>query len=155
MEPVTAAVGLGLVVSLLLAEIVGLTAGGMIVPGYVALSLERPLSLVLTLAAALATVFVVRGISQAAIVYGKRRTALMILVGFLMGAAVQAAVSFTGAGHAVGADPESLAVIGFIIPGLIAIWIDRQGFIETVAVVLIAGVVVRLALIVTGMETIA
>ena len=38
-------------------------------------------------------------------------------------------------------------VVGYIIPGLIAIWIDRQGLIETTSVLLISSVVVRLGLI--------
>jgi hypothetical protein len=38
-------------------------------------------------------------------------------------------------------------IIGYIIPGLIGIWIDRQGLIETVSALLIAAVVVRLLLI--------
>ena len=44
-------------------------------------------------------------------------------------------------------------MIGFIIPGLIAIWIDRQGIIETLAALITASVVVRLILVlVVGTE---
>ena len=42
---------------------------------------------------------------------------------------------------------EEFTVIGYIIPGLIAIWIDRQGLVETLSALLTASVVVRLILI--------
>ncbi len=37
------AVGLGIVLSLILSETVGVTAGGLIVPGYIAFNLHDPL----------------------------------------------------------------------------------------------------------------
>jgi hypothetical protein len=48
---------------------------------------------------------------------------------------------------------EAAAVIGFIIPGLIAIWMERQGIWQTLASLLTVSVIVRLILILTiGME---
>jgi hypothetical protein len=41
-----------------------------------------------------------------------------------------------------------LQVIGFIIPGLIAIWLDRQGVVETLSALITASIVVRLILII-------
>lgn len=148
MEPVCVAIGVGLVVTLLFSELFGLAAGGMVVPGYVALNLDNPLAIIATLLASLATYGIVRWLSQWIIVYGRRRTVLMILVGFTMGALVRflpaAALALPGLeGVAAG----QMAVIGFIIPGLIAIWIDRQGIVETYSVVLTTSVVVRLVLI--------
>ena len=135
-------IGLGLAISLLFTELFGLAAGGMVVPGYVALSMNEPLSVVVTLGLGLATFLVVRMIATVTIVYGRRRTVLMILVGFLLGAAVR---SFQGT---VGTGPlAELHVIGYIIPGLIAIWIDRQGLLETLTSLLTAAVTVRLMLI--------
>ena len=53
----TASIGIGLAVSLLFSEMFGLAAGGMVVPGYIALYLNRPIDIALTLAAALVTYF--------------------------------------------------------------------------------------------------
>ena len=39
---------------------------------------------------------------------------------------------------------NSVAVIGNIIPGLIANWMDRQGVIRTLSVVLLTAVIVKL-----------
>jgi len=140
------AIGIGLAVSLLFSELFGLAAGGMVVPGYFALYLNQPIPVLLTLAAALATYLVVHLMSTFVIIYGKRRTVLMILVGYLVRMALDAIPSETAQiiHMSLGAD---FAVIGYIIPGLIAIWIDRQGLIETLSALIAASVVVRLILI--------
>ena len=139
-------IGLGLVVSLLFSELLGLAAGGMVVPGYVALFLNRPLAVALTLAAGFVTFGIVRGLSSIMIVYGRRRTVLMVLVGFLVGVLFRFAASHIGT--AVHPDAQ-ITVIGYIIPGLIGIWFDRQGVLETLSVLLTASVMVRLVLILT------
>jgi len=98
------------------------------------------------------------------IVYGRRRTVLMILVGYAVGVLLNGAVSTAFEGIEVlpsiaaaetipAASPASdgalldLRVIGFIVPGLIAIWLDRQGVLPTLAALLTSAVVVRLVLI--------
>lgn len=136
-------IGLGLLVSLLFSQAFGFTAGGMVVPGYLAMFLTRPGHVVATLAAALATFALVHAISTVMIVYGKRRTALMILVGYIIGALVR-----TFAGEWMGPMSSEISVIGYIVPGLIAIWLDRQGIVETMSSLVTASVVVRLLLIV-------
>lgn len=135
-------IGLGLAVSLVFTELFGLAAGGMVVPGYVALSLNEPISVFITLALGLATFLVVRMIASVTIIYGRRRTVLMILIGFLFNAAVRSFLSTVSGGPLA-----EMHVIGYIIPGLIAIWIDRQGLLETLSALLTAAVTVRLILI--------
>ena len=46
----------------------------------------------------------------------------------------------------------NVGVIGFIIPGLIALWFDRQGVAETMGSLATSAVVVRLVLILIGTE---
>lgn len=137
------AIGLGLVISLAFSELLGLTAGGMVVPGYIALHLDRPMILLITLIISFLTYFIVHSLSTVAIIYGRRRTVLMILVGFAMGALVRSVgpLQFPTA-------TLDLTVVGYIIPGLIAIWIDRQGLVESASALIIASVGVRLALII-------
>ena len=150
MELLPVSIGLGLAVSLLFSELFGLAAGGMVVPGYIALNLGKPLDVATTLAAGIATYAIVHALSLTTIIYGKRRTVIMILVGFMLAMAIgsqslpQGELAEKSASPPLGID---LKVIGFIIPGLIGIWIDRQGLIETISVLLTASVVVRLLLI--------
>ena len=138
-------IGLGLAISLLFGELHGVAAGGMIVPGYFALYLDQPVQIAGTLGAALITYAILRGLSQITIVYGRRLTALAILIGYLVGMAVRWAVAGELFGAATAAD--GAAVIGYIIPGLIAIWFQRQGVIETTMSLITASVIVRLMLI--------
>jgi poly-gamma-glutamate biosynthesis protein PgsC/CapC len=145
MDLLPLSIGLGLVVSLMFSEIFGLAAGGMVVPGYIALFLTRPLPVALTLAAGLATFGIVRALSSVLIIFGKRRTVLMILVGYLLGALVRSLL--TGQVLPPGIGHVDHTVIGYIIPGLIAIWLDRQGVVETFSALLTAAVVVRLLLV--------
>jgi poly-gamma-glutamate biosynthesis protein PgsC/CapC len=156
-------IGIGLVVSLLFSELFGLAAGGLVVPGYIALYLTRPLDLATTLVAALLTFFLVRIVSTFVIVYGRRRTALMILVGYGAGALLNMGIAAAlEAGldapvpvaaldplaiTAAGRDTIEAGVIGYIIPGLIAIWLDRQGIVPTLSALVTSAVVVRLVLI--------
>jgi poly-gamma-glutamate biosynthesis protein PgsC/CapC len=153
----TLSIGVGLAVSLLFSELFGLAAGGMVVPGYVALFLNKPVDVALTVGAGMATFLLVHTFSMITIVYGKRRTVLMILVGFLIGLGIEhLPVKVLDILASLGSASSGEAkVIGHIIPGLIGIWIDRQGLVETLSVLLTASVVVRLILILLGVELVA
>jgi gamma-polyglutamate biosynthesis protein CapC len=135
-------IGLGLVVSLAFSEFLGLAAGGMVVPGYFALGLGDPARVAMTLVVGVLTYLCVHFMQSFMIIYGRRRTVLMILVGYLIGMVVRNFIALE-----VSAFELDLNVIGYIIPGLIAIWIDRQGMIETVSTLLVSSVLVRMMLI--------
>jgi poly-gamma-glutamate biosynthesis protein PgsC/CapC len=141
-ELLTVSIGLGLAASLLYGELFGLAAGGMVVPGYMALYANKPIDVGLTLLAALMTFGILKGLSQIAIVYGRRRTALTILIGYLVGLAFRTWLDSQVTPFTEG------AIIGFIIPGLIAIWYQRQGVLETTLSLLTAAIIVRMVLVV-------
>lgn len=138
-EPEILIIGIGLAVALLYSEALGVAPGGIVVPGYLALSVFDPVKVAITLGIAMVTFFVVRVLSTITIIYGRRRTVLMILIGFLLGSLVRSGL---GVGTPVG--PFEVGVIGYIIPGLLAIWMDRQGLVVTVTSALTASVVTRL-----------
>jgi poly-gamma-glutamate biosynthesis protein PgsC/CapC len=139
-------IGIGLVVSLLYSEVFGVAPGGIIVPGYLALAIQDPVIITLTLSVGLLAFFVVRVLSTIAIIYGRRRTVLAILIGFLLNSLVREVL---GVGTPVG--PFHVDVVGYIIPGLLAIWMDRQGAVITLTSALTASIITRLAgLIVLG-----
>lgn len=151
-DTMSVAIGIGLAVSLVFSEVFGLAAGGMVVPGYFAMYLNRPIDIILTVACALITYLIVHLLSSVIIIYGRRRTVLMILVGYLTRAVFSwlplGTVAPVTALAGVFEETESLfTVIGYIIPGLVAIWMDRQGPIETLSALTTAAVVVRLILI--------
>ena len=133
-------IGIGLVVSLLYSELFGVAPGGIIVPGYLALAISEPITVALTLGVALLTWFVVRVLGTIAIVYGRRRNVLAILIGFGIGALARTMV---GAGTPFGG--FGIDVVGYVVPGLLAIWMDRQGVAVTVTSAVTASIATRLA----------
>jgi len=141
-ELLPVSIGIGLGVSLLLSEIFGLTAAGLVVPGYIALHLSEPLTVLLTLGIGVATYILIQALSSVMIIYGRRRIVLLILAGYLIGAAVRAFAE-----GSMKVEGVEFSVIGFIIPGLIAIWIDRRGIIESLCSLITVSIIVRLILI--------
>ena len=136
------AIGLGLVVSLLFTEAVGFAAGGFVVPGYVALYLDRPLMLLGTVLAAGATYLCARVAGRFFVIYGRRSLVLAVLLGFIFGSLMN---RLPRLGFVL--ESGAVAAIGYIIPGLIAYWMIRQGVVRTLASMLVAAVLVRFALI--------
>ena len=148
-------IGIGLAVSLLFSELFGLAAGGMVVPGYIALAMSRPIAVAATIGIGFATFAIVQGLSSLLILYGKRRTVLTIVVGYLLGSLIRV---LTGEDFAptLASGAEEYTIVGYIIPGLIAIWFDRQGVIATISTLLTASIVVRLIIILlTGAEIVS
>ena len=95
----TEAIALGLVLSLFFSETLGLATGGMVVPGYVALHLHEPLRVIGTIVVSLASFGVIRLLSNHAFIYGRRRTVLVVLVGFLLGRLSQQLLRFESGGQ--------------------------------------------------------
>ena len=79
-------------------------------------------------------------------IYGKRWLVLCLLLGFLLGYLSKIYFKFP-------ASNLDISVIGNIIPGLIASWMDRQGVVRTLSVVLITATIVQLFLMAMGLET--
>lgn len=137
------AIGFGLVISLLFIEAVGFAAGGFVVPGYIALFLDSPLRLLGTVLAATATYLCVRLGSRFLLIYGRRNLVFAVLIGFIFGT-LTSRLPNIGFLNTEGA----LTSIGYIIPGLLAYWMTRQGIIRTLSAMLVAAVLVRFALII-------
>ena len=135
------AIGLGLAISLIFSETLGLAAGGMVVPGYLALMIHEPMRIAGTVATALLTLAAIKLLSRYTLIYGRRRIVVSVLIGFVFGALSRDLLIFKL--HGV---PLDLRTIGFVIPGLIANWMERQGVIQTLSVMTITAVLVRLLL---------
>ena len=135
------AIGLGLVLSLIFSETLGLAAGGMVVPGYIALFLDQPIRILVTFLVALLTYFSVKMLSNYIILYGRRRFLAMILIGFLLKWLIEEVII------TIPISGIELRSIGYIIPGLIANEMRRQGIFPTLYSLAIVSVLVRLILL--------
>jgi poly-gamma-glutamate biosynthesis protein PgsC/CapC len=98
--------------------------------------------MVITLVAGFAAFGLVRALGSVIIIFGRRRTVFMILAGYLMGMLARYFLEGYGSMDAI-----EHKVVGYIIPGLIAVWLDRRGIVESFCSLLTASVVVRLILI--------
>ena len=78
-------IGLGIILSLVLSEALGVTAGGIIVPGYIALFLHQPIQVVSTFTVAVIVLIIIKLLSRVMFLYGKRRIVLALILGFFFG----------------------------------------------------------------------
>jgi len=137
------AVGIGMFLSLIMTETIGLAAGGIVVPGYIALVLHNPVQVIITIVVGIITYLIVKLISLYIIIYGRRLLIVSILIGYLI-------AYFTKISPMVAMNTLSINIetIGFVIPGLIAYWIARQGIIPTLSAMIIVSSLVRLTIII-------
>ena len=132
-------IGIGMVLSLLITETLGVTAGGIIVPGYIAMHLDSPPMLIVTFGISFIVYLIIKLLSNFILIYGKRRLVLAMLLGFLLGYLFQPETNLFS-----DLKKMDFLVIGNIIPGLIANWMDRQGVLRTICTVLITASVTKL-----------
>ncbi|MEN6310651.1 MAG: poly-gamma-glutamate biosynthesis protein PgsC [Acidobacteriota bacterium] len=117
----------GRLLALLGTEATDVSPGGLIVPGYLALYLDRPLRVLATMAAALLTLLIYRLLARRLILFGRRRFVLMVLAGALLSEAWFVALP------RLDAAPLEFRVIGWVIPGILASNLARQKFLPTLA----------------------
>ena len=136
-------IGLGVLVSLFFLETYGVAAGGIVVAGYVAMFLHQPYTILATLAISFLVFVIVRLLGKVMFIYGRRRMVISVLLGFILGWVADYYGIFT----ALHSD-YNVQVIGYIIPGLIANSMEKQGVVKTLSVMTVAAVLVRLILLV-------
>lgn len=132
-------IGLGMIMSFFMTETIGLAAGGIVVPGYIALLLHHPLQVIMTILVAWITFLITKFISRFMLLYGRRLLVMAILIGYLLGYVTRLFPPLV-----ISQLKLDLATIGFVIPGLIAYWMNRQGVVETITTMIVAAVLTRL-----------
>ncbi len=135
------AIGLGVLTSLFFLETFGIAAGGIVVCGYIAFYLHQPWSIFVTLLISFLVYGIVKLLGSVMFIYGRRRMVISVLLGFIFGWIIRS----YGVLFALPSD-YSVQVIGYIIPGLIANSMERQGIVQTLTVMGIAAVIVRFIL---------
>lgn len=132
----------GVLASIVFQELTQISPGGIIVPGYIALLLDDPLRVAVTIGLSLLTWGAVRLLSEHVILFGRRRFAVFILVSFLLRYAA-------GLASAEADLPVTAAmVIGYLVPGILAHEIDRQGMVKTLSSMLVVAVALKLVFLV-------
>ncbi|MFN8194680.1 MAG: poly-gamma-glutamate biosynthesis protein PgsC/CapC [Nocardioidaceae bacterium] len=116
---------MGVIVSMLFYERLHLTTGGAIVPAYLALGLQAPLTVAVTVTLGFVTHTVVeKVITKRKILYGRRKFEVEVLVGLAL-------VAFVFLVRLLFTDltdwDVAVSTIGFLVPGIIAHDMTRQG----------------------------
>lgn len=125
----------GVAVSLIFSELTGLSPGGLIVPGYIALSLQTPQRVVYTVAVAMVARGIARLLSNWIILYGRRRFTVLILLSFAVNLAVNTS----------GLLPYDPGMIGVLVPGILAQDMEKQGGLKSLlSMSVVVGILVLL-----------
>ena len=134
------AIGLSIIMGFLSTELLGLFTGGLISAGYLAFYVEQPYRILSTLALALVADGLTLLIGRAVILYGRRRFMLTVILGILLGWLYESQAYY------LSGISQDLRVIGYIIPGLLANDMCKQGIWRTVLMVLVCTLLIRLIL---------
>ncbi len=130
---------LGIIISIIFYELTEISPGGVIVPGYIALFITQPGRIIMTIFLSLATLLVVNILSNYTILYGRRKFGIMVIISFIIRLIMQMSINYLPL-------PDILATssIGYIIPGIIAQDIGRQGIVKTVSSMILVASLIKL-----------
>ena len=118
---------IGIIVAVIYTELLETYPGGIIVPAYVALHLDHPGRVVMTIFIAFSSLFVYRLLSRHLILFGKRRFVTLVLIGVLLSQILyMLSASISTASY-------DLLVVGWLIPGLLANNLEKQRWLPTLA----------------------
>ncbi len=137
------AIVLGVIISLISIESFGLAAGGIIIPGYIALQLTSVDRILGTIIIALATFALIKGISRYTFLFGRRQMVVALLIGTILSIISHHYMFFN-----TQTSTAEFSAVGWVVPGLIAHWSANQGFIKTMGILSVTSVIVRFLVII-------
>jgi gamma-polyglutamate biosynthesis protein CapC len=132
---------IGLVLGFIYYELVGVSPGGVIAPGYIALFIKQPNKILMTLIIALIVLSLIQVLSKYLILYGRRKLLIALLLGFCCKLVVELWI------QPMSVVTLDLQSIGYIIPGLIANEMSRQKVLPTLLSLGIVSILVYLILL--------
>lgn len=130
-------IGLSVVLGFLSSEFLGIAAGGLVSPGYLSFFLDQPIRLLSTMILSVIIFLCLRLMQRFLILYGRRRFMAAVLMSL---AGTWIFEQFFFYANAINQD---IRIIGYIIPGLIANDMIKQGLAKTIAMVLLVAILVR------------
>ena len=137
-------VALSVIISFLTTELTGLLTGGMISAGYLAYWFGEPMRIVSTLLMSILIALIIRVSRHFLIIYGRRRFMLSILLSIFGVYLVEKSYFF------VSEFSFDMRIIGYIIPGLIASDMEKQGILRTTLALSAVTIVVKLLSLLGG-----
>lgn len=140
-------VALGLFYGFIFFEITGIVAGGLVTPGYFALYFDTPTLIAESIFFAIVTFIIIRIISMISVLYGRRKFIISVLIAF--------SLQWSTGTFIWGAELAETRIdsLGYIIPGLIAHEMERQGIGKTLLLLFVVSCLVRVSLVILGVLT--
>lgn len=129
----------GILVSIIFYEITDISPGGIIVPGYISLYFNQPIRIFITILLSLITLKLVNILSNYTILYGRRKFSFMVVVSFIVGYLFRLMISSFSIPVFI-----SINIIGYIIPGIIAQDMSRQGVTKTLSAMALVTIFIKL-----------
>lgn len=133
-------IAMSVVLGFIFSEFLGIATGGLVSAGYLAFFMGSPLRVAATLAVSVLIHLITRLLQKRVIIYGRRRFMTVVLLSIILTWIVEQ-VTRTGM---IGLD---IRMVGFIIPGLMANDMLRQGVVKTLAATCIVAVAIRLVML--------
>lgn len=133
---------IGVLISLIFSELTGLSPAGLIVSGYIVLSLQTPQRVIYTLFLAFAAWGIGKILGNYMILYGRRRFAVMVLLTYML----DLIVSVLGGMHYIP------SMIGVLVPGIMSNEFERQGLFKTLLSLCVVVGILSLIMLWQGMK---
>lgn len=137
-------VALSVILSFITTELTGILTGGMISAGYLAYWLNEPMRVVSTLLMSILIALILRLSRNFLILYGRRRFMMAILLS-VFGVFIVEKSYFL-----ISSFSFDMRIIGYIIPGLIASDMEKQGILRTTLALSGVTIVVKLLSLLGG-----
>ena len=134
------AVVLSVLLGFIGSEFLGILSGGLVSAGYISFYINQPARVASTLLMAVAICLIVRALGHVIILFGRRRFILTMLVSILLTQILESILIVTST---VDID---MRIIGYIIPGLIANDMEKQGIFRTLIMICACAAVIWLVL---------
>ncbi|MBQ6671861.1 MAG: poly-gamma-glutamate biosynthesis protein PgsC [Spirochaetales bacterium] len=134
------AVVLSVLLGFIGSEFLGILSGGLVSAGYISFYVNQPARVASTLLMAVAICLIVRALSRVMILFGRRRFILTMLVSILLTQILQSVLIVTSS---VDID---MRIIGYIVPGLIANDMEKQGIFKTLITICACAAIIWLIL---------
>lgn len=129
----TLCLALGMLLGMFYYHKTGFASGGIITPGVIAMFIGDPLKIAVSVAAAFLTWFLLEGLIRFFSIYGRQRMAAAMLIALAFRYPL---VSVLG---------ESSLWLGWVVPGLMAADMQRQGALPTLSGVVIVSIATAMA----------
>ena len=134
------AVVLSVLLGFIGSEFLGILSGGLVSAGYISFYVNQPARVASTLLMAVAICLIVRALAHVMILFGRRRFILTMLVSILLTQILESVLIVTSS---VDID---MRIIGYIVPGLIANDMEKQGIFKTLIMICACAAIIWLVL---------